>query len=134
MDYVDYTLLAKRGLLKIKKEEEGTVKVDKQGYVDYGSFMGKTENNSGSAGSTSNSSSNPLGSFFDSATSGSASSPTSSSGFSSFFGSENSSSSPSSSSGASDLGFNQLKLKVDDMEYKLDNIIARLSDIENRFS
>jgi len=124
IDYFDYTLLQKKGLLKIEEEpKEENVKIDNQGFVD---FTQSANSVSSSTASVSSASSAPVGDMFgflDSPTSSSANSSSSA-----VYGN----SSISSSSGDTNSDINALRLKLDDTEYKLERLIERLARIEEK--
>jgi len=113
-DYIDYTLLKKRGLLRAGSDRS----VGNDAVVDMTSLSSSPSMSSSSSSSSFNSSS---GSPFDMLNSLASTSS----------GSE-SSSSFSSSSENSDLG--ALKLKIEDIEYKLERLIDRISVLDSKMS
>lgn len=113
--YVDYTLLKKRGLLK---ESEKEVKSENtgSGFIDFTSSISNTNN------STNSSPQANVGNPFDLL-----SSLTSSSNNSNSFSESSSPASsiyPANSSSGDDV--NALKLKIEDLEYKLQRLIERI--------
>ena len=121
VDYFDYTLLQKKGLLKIEEQpKEESVKVDNQGFVDF-----TQSTNSVSSSSQSSSSSAPADNMF-----GFLDNPASSSNPSTSSSIYGNSSSSTSSDNNSDV--NALRLKLDDTEYKLERLIERLAKIEEK--
>lgn len=121
VDVIDYTLLKKRGLLNVKEIEPMGVKCDREGFVDLGSVNQNALPNSETTDSAT------------AATSSEQSSPT----FSNFFGdmgavaSATTASAPSVISETSpDIG--SVKVKVEDLEFKLDRLIDRLSAMEDK--
>ena len=125
VDYVDYTLLQKKGLLKIKNEsqtQEESVKVDNQGFVDFTQSTNSSPSNTVPAASSA-----PAGDMF-----GFLDNPTPPSSSSAIYGNSSSSSSLTSSDTSSDV--NALRLKLDDTEYKIERLIERLARIEEKLS
>jgi ACT domain-containing protein len=112
-DYVDYTLLKKRGILKLKEEKFKNSLSVKDGFVDLTGFKDNMISEpSGSTNSTSN-----FGFLSDMASIGS-SSPS------------NISSNENVKVDESDLS--ALKIKIDDMEYKLERFIERIDKLEEK--
>jgi len=124
-DYIDYTLLKKRGLLKLK--EESLPKLRAEGdFLDLREFA----TNSGNTQTGENSTSSPGGNNnFDFL------------GDMAGVGSNNSTNSgyptPTSSANSlsiSDSDLNALKIKLDDMEYKLERFIERIDKMKEKLS
>jgi len=118
VDFIDYTYLQKRGLIKRKevKNQEG-VSLTKDGFVQ----LSEAEKASVSDNQASSSTFNPFG-FLDNASSGNGSSE-------SYYGN-------SGSGGVSeenkDLEIQGLKNKIEDLEYKLEKLIEKFDFVENK--
>lgn len=118
-EYLDLTDLQKRGLLKIpkEKEEEISTKTDQEGYVDLGGFGSNSGASSSSYGSpesdtsVSNAMDSPFG-MLDSLASSAEPSPN------------------VSSSNLDNKEVQHLKVKIEDLEYKLDRFMERLEKLE----
>lgn len=105
---MDYTLLQKKGILKKSVEEKLPFKMTKEGDIDLTHL--DNSSNSGMAA-------NPFG-FLDSLAGASAlDSPLSSS---------------NNNSSDADSDISTLKIKIDDLEYKLARLIERLESLESR--
>ncbi len=118
VETIDYTLLQKKGFIKKTERVKPGFKVDSAGMID----LTSTANNSIPPVSTDNSNSNPFG-FLDSLaqSSSSTSDNLSSSGY------------PSTSNIQSDgVEMNALKIKIDDLEYKLSQLLEKLSLVESK--
>ena len=113
----DYTLLQKKGYLKVKESKKSGAKVTKDGYFE----LGLEEMASDKSTAASSSNENPL-SFFDnfSANSGTAASP-----LASF-------DAVGSSSAGQNADLKDLSVKLDDFEYKLARIADKLAMIESK--
>ena len=119
IDYFDYTLLQKKGLLKIEEQpKEEIVKVDNQGFVDFTQSINRVSSSTASAPSASSAPAGDMFGFLDN--------PTSSSPSSSIYGNSSSTSSDNNSD------VNALRLKLDDTEYKLERLIERFARIEEK--
>ncbi|MEK6888634.1 MAG: hypothetical protein AABW80_00840 [Nanoarchaeota archaeon] len=108
-DYIDYSLLQKRGLLKPQPKKEND-------FLDLTRQQADrvfTEANSNLPSNAS--SSNPLASFFDSAQNNSPNMPTSQ-GITAY--------------GNDSSDVNSLKLKIEDLEFKIERLIERLNGLE----
>ena len=115
-DYVDYTLLKKKGLLKDEEQQKSDV-------IDFTNTSGASVPVP-SAGSVSVSGeNNPFG-FLDSMASAS-SSPSSSSSYY-----RNDTQSTSSSSSPTEV--NSLKIKVEDLEYKIEKLLEKIAKMEEK--
>lgn len=116
-DYVDYTLLKKRGLLK---ESENTVKSESpgSGFIDFTSSS-NTNNSSNSSSQASVGNPFDLLSSLTSSTNNSSSVNESSNSMAGIY--------PNNSSSNED--FNALKLKIEDLEYKLQRLIERIDSM-----
>ncbi|MEI6731892.1 MAG: hypothetical protein WCK90_04385 [archaeon] len=143
-DMIDYTLLHKRGLLKLPDiKSSGKVSVDKEGFVSFNEnasselpsssllsptaapatdFWSMGTNTSPVAQTSSVDTSSPFG-FLDNAASASPSQ--------SYFDSQPSLSASASSS-PSDL--NALRIKLEDTEYKLERALERLAILESKIN
>jgi hypothetical protein len=119
---IDFTLMHRKGLIKVpERKTNAGVKVNSQGMIDF-SGIGVSE------GSSSSGISSP--SPFSSEQSTGAVSPF---GFLDSMASANSSSSPSgleNSMRSSDLEVNALKLKVDDLDFKIGQLMEKLATME----
>lgn len=117
-DYVDYTLLTKKGILKLKEEKfKNSLKID-GGFVDLTSFRNEGTNEQTSPSGTS-ANTNNFGFLSDMAS----------------IGSSNSSSNNSNEGlkiDESDLS--ALKIKIDNMEYKIDRFIERIDKLEEKLT
>ena len=127
VDFIDYTYLQKRGIIKKEEDKPSGVKMTNDGFLDLNNSAPETAvsaypNNdilgslTGVAETSSNSSAennNPL-SFFDNVSSNSASTIPSNSG-------EN-------------LEVQGLKLKIDDLEYKLSNLLEKMAEISSKLA
>lgn len=118
---IDFTLMHKKGIIKVPERKGlGNVRVNSQGLVDFtGASSDVTSSSSTGSSSSSDSSStqsvSPFG-FLDSLATSSSSSSSSS-------GLENSMRSP-------DMELNALKIKVDDLDFKIGQLVEKLSIIE----
>jgi len=140
-DIIDYTELQKRGILKLKMpEKREDLKMDAEGFVDF-SAINNTQNPASATDAFSGlSTSSSVGL---SANSGSNSTADSSSAFSNFFGDMGAvaASAPSALDAASSqpqitlempAEFSNFKIKVDDLEFKLDRLIDKFTLIEDK--
>ena len=115
-EYVDYTLLKKKGLLKIKKEEvQKNLKTE-------GGFIDLTASKTGEA---EQSSTNNFGFPADS------SSPSPLANFDVINPNMSSSELPANIDGKE---FNALKIKVEDLDYKIDRFIERIDKLEEKLA
>ena len=119
LDYIDYTLLKKKGILKIKDNNNDI------GVIDLTQISSPP-----SSLQTSQSSGSGFGSFFGSADASPPSSPSSSTSY--FDNSPSSSTSSAQSSSSSNSDLSALKIKLEDFEYKIEKLLERLSKIESR--
>ena len=108
VETIDYTLLQKKGFIKKKEEQKTPYSVDSQGMVDLTGNAAKTDSMSA------DSSSSPFG-FLDSLAGASSS---------------NSSASHFDSNGGVEI--NAIRIKIDDLEYKLSNLLEKLALIESK--
>jgi hypothetical protein len=132
-EYMDYTLLKKKGILKLKEEQAQKSLKTEGGFIDFTSF------NSDSPSPQTDSSSTPTNNFgflADMASAGTSNNTSSASplaNFDSFMSSASTSSSTIPGNvDAKDL--NAMKLKMDDMEYKLDRFIERIDKLEEKLA
>jgi len=136
-DYVDITLMAKRGLIKMPNQGNENLKMNKEGYLELVSPAETISNNDSSGSATAQNAASPL-SFFDNFSSN-ANTTANASPLASF-DSVNTSQTASyfsndSNSGASNsLDVNQLKLKIEDLEYKLLRLTETLDLITNKLA
>ena len=112
-DYVDYTLLTKKGILKLKEEKLKSSLRNEGGFVDLTPFRNEVATEPSSTSSTPN-----MGNF----------------GFLSDMASIGSSS-PSSNSCENSPKINEndlseLRIKLDNMEYKFDRFLERIDKLE----
>ena len=110
-DYVDYTLLKKKGILKLKEEKLKSSLKTEGGFVD----LTPLRNEATSASSTNLT--NNFGFLSDMASIGS---------------SNSNSSNENVNVNESDLS--ALKIKIDDMEYKLERFIERIDKLEEKLT
>ena len=108
-DYIDYSLLQKRGLLKVSPKKEND-------FLDLTRQQAEKVFSNNSASNASGS--NPLASFFDDSSSASNSLSSSSSSGITTYGNE------------SPADLSSLKIKIEDIEYKLERLIERLNRLE----
>jgi len=132
-DYVDITLMAKRGLIKMPNQGNENLKMNKEGYLEIVSPAETISNSDSSGSATAQNAASPL-SFFDNVSNSANASPLAS------FDSVNTSQTASyfsndGNSGASNsLDVNQLKLKIEDLEYKLLRLTETLDLITNKLA
>lgn len=124
LDTIDYTLLAKRGLIKKPEEKPLSFKVDSRGMVDLTQV--KDERRMGDSNSTSSNSDGNIANPFN---------------FLDNLGNSSSSSSlspdflaPNPRTNESDAEISSLKIKIDDLEYKLAQLVDKLIMIESKLS
>lgn len=110
-EVIDYTLLHKRGLLKLPAQEK------KDEVIDYTNTSSVSAANPVSS-PPSSSQSNPLGGFFDMTSVANSSQ------------SESNSSPPTILASSSDE-VSSLRVKVDDLEYKIDRLLDRIASLES---
>jgi hypothetical protein len=152
-DYVDYTLLQKKGLLQAEQGASKDVSdfsnqrasqspdalLNSDGYMNFGSNA-TSDNETGVANpfagsnetsSASNESADPLAGFFGGVSN---EVPTSSSESvsSGYFGSADSNETSSASSMDNSSEVSALKIKIEDMEYKLERALERIDSFENK--
>jgi len=115
IDFIDYTMLQKRGFLKKAPEAKSDIKVNSDGMIDFTQMQNTSSNASTNTASTSSS---PFD-FLNSMAGVGASSP---------------SSIPAIFSSSSDTNseLNALKFKLEDTEYKLERLVERLAKIEEK--
>lgn len=124
-DYVDYTELKKRGLLKVPEIKNDGMKVNKEGYIEIlkrenaGSNEMNVINNAQQTGSG-DMASNPFG-FLSSFASSAASTS-----------SDNISNSDNINN--SNVEVAHLKVKLEDLEYKFERLMEKLNLIEDKLS
>jgi hypothetical protein len=115
---IDYTYLQKRGIIKKKEEKKLPYKITKDGMVDLTSHVSEAVSSEFKDSSYSQQqtgmASNPFG-FLDSVSQ-----------------SQGSASASPSSGENSSAELNALKIKIDDLEYKLQRLIERLEQLESR--
>jgi hypothetical protein len=130
-EYVDYTLLKKKGLLKIKEEERQKKFKAEGGFIDFTSF--RNEDNSPQQTAPTGGSPVPnFGFLSDMASAGAANTPSSVNPLANLdtFAPSTSASGLSGSVDAKEL--NAMKIKMDDIEYKLDRFIERIDKLEEK--
>ena len=125
-EYMDYTLLKKKGILKLKKEE--TLKNTKMegGFIDFTAMRNEPQTSS----TNSTTATNNFGFLADMA-SASSSNPSLLANFDSAMSSNPTSNLSENMDGRE---FNALKIKVDDIDYKIDRFIERLDRLEEKLS
>lgn len=119
-EYMDYTLLKKKGFLKIKDEQKMPLKSE-GGFIDFTSFGSQPRNELEQAPKQEPAPS--FGSFFDAPAQTSAN-PSPLANF------DNPTTAVSQNSASLGDDFNALKIKVDDLDYKIDRFIERIDKIE----
>ena len=124
VDYVDYTALQKRGLLKKEYFED-------QKEMELVDLTKNSMPSISDTNSTLTSNTNPL-SFFDNVGSNSSSSPVTSFFDNPIQGPSNPISPPEGLGGSGSDDLSALKIKIDDFEYKFSRLIDRLEKIETR--
>lgn len=133
---IDFTLLQKKGLIKKGPERKLGVKVDKAGFIELANSVGNINGQSSAsvqgtsslgflenmvetqASSASPTSENPLGGFFDNP--------------SQFNPPQMPGGDERPNAGASADELNSLKVKLDDLEYKLGVLLDRIEKLESR--
>lgn len=110
IETIDYTLLQKKGFIKKPEENKSGLKVDSQGMLD---LTSNANSQSGTPAQMNNESINPFG-FLDSLAQSS-----SSSGLGNISSNDN-------------AEISTLKIKIDDLEFKLAQLIDKLSIIESK--
>jgi len=114
-DYVDYTLLQKKGILKLKEEKLKSSLRNEGGFVDLTPFRNEVTNEPADSSNTTTNTNN-FGFLSDMASVGS------------------SSSSVSSDNSINDSDLSALKIKIDNMEYKIDRFIERIDKLEEKLT
>jgi hypothetical protein len=130
-EYMDYTLLKKKGLLKMKEQElQKSIKTEGD-FVDFTSFGTKESAPSSPTPETNTSNFGFLADMASAGTANSSPSPNPLANFETF--------TPAASTSVSGIPntvdgkeLNALKLKMDDMEYKLDRFIERIDKLEEK--
>lgn len=115
-DYVDYTILKKKGLLKDEEQPKSDV-------IDFTNTSGASVPVPSVSSAAGSGESNPFG-FLDSMASASASS--SSSG-GSYYGNDTQTSQTNSPSDV-----NSLRIKVEDLEYKIEKLLEKIAKMEEK--
>jgi len=146
-DLIDYTALEKRGLIKKKEIINHAVPVSKDGFIDFSAIgqdkinqiVGTASSNQSSAQSSPIQQSSPtptFSSFWDNVPGAQQSAQTASSTTSSadanYYGNQSSTTPLSASSDNSDIS--ALKVKLDDLEYKLSKLTETLDLITSKLS
>jgi hypothetical protein len=124
-EYVDYTLLKKKGILKIPEQKKLPIKSE-GGFVDFTAF-GSHENNAQETPT------NNFGFLGDMASAGAANNPSSANplaNFDTLNTPAGSAAGLSNNMDAKEMG--SLKIKIENMEYKLDRFIERIDRIEEK--
>ena len=130
-EYIDYTLLKKRGLLKIKEDEIQKKFKAEGGFIDFTAF--RNENSSQQQAQPASSSPAPNFDFLSNmAAAGAANNSQSVNPLANLdtFAPSTSASEISGSVDAKEL--NAMKIKMDDIEYKIDKFIERLDKLEEK--
>ncbi len=133
-DYIDLTLLAKKGFIKTPKIEKDNLKMNKEGYLEVvGNPSVPAESSSNVTQNTfsnNTSSASPFGSFFGD------NSPVSSTGTSNDstgnYYASSINEAPQSSPSLNGVDVNTMKIKIEDLEYKLDQFLQKLNLIEEK--
>ena len=137
-EYIDYTLLKKKGLLKIKENEMQKKFKTEGGFIDFTAF--RNEDNSAQQASTANSSPAGLGASpepnFDflsnMASAGAANNSQSVNPLASLNAFTPSTSTAEISGNVDAKELNAMKIKMDDIEYKIDKFIERIDKLEDK--
>lgn len=142
-DYIDITQMAKRGLVKVPNQGNDNLKVNKEGYIEILPNANSSSNSAPVGSAPSSPASSPF-SFFDNPSpsnqAGAQAGSQASSNFNplaSFDSVAQSSSSGSvygDESNTSSLDVNQMKLKLEDLEYKLSRLSETLDLITNKLA
>ena len=134
-EYVDYTLLKKKGLLKAKEEQVRKSVKTEGGFIDFTSMRNEPSSNNSYSNSTTapETNTNNFGFLADMASSAINSQVNSSpfANFDSVLPSTSASELPGSADGKE---FNALKIKVDDLDYKIDRFIERIDKLEEKLA
>jgi len=117
-DYVDYTLLRKKGILKLKEEKFKNSLSVEDGFVDLTGFKNETTSEQSIPTNTSVNTNN-FGFLGDMASIGSSNSSTNR---------------PSEGLKVNEDDLSALKIKLDDMEYKLERFIERIDKLEEKLN
>ncbi len=124
VDYVDYSLLKKKGLIKAQQDNLNSIKTD-GGFIDFTSIKNETQSSPANATSTETPTNNNFAFLADMAGVGSSSST------------NNNNQTTQLEVDNNNLEFkdvNSLKVKIDDMEYKLERFIERINKLEEQLS
>ena len=118
-EYMDYTLLKKKGILKLKKEE--TLKNTKMegGFLDLTS-MRNEPSSSEQSNSSNTTMPNNFGFLADMASAG--------------LNSQSNQTSFDNNLKIDEKEFNMLKVKIDDIDYKIDRFIERIDRLEEKLA
>ncbi len=135
-EYVDYTLLKKKGLLKLKEEQAQKSLKTEGGFIDFTSLANNSPSSQADSSTSSSTPTDNFGFLADMASAGAAGSTASASPLANF-----DTFTPATSTSASAIPdnvdakeLNALKLKMDDMEYKLDRFIERIDKLEEKLA
>jgi hypothetical protein len=130
-DYVDYTLLKKKGILKLPEEKKLPIKSE-GGFIDFTAFnTPETANANNLAQETAT----PNFDFLNNMAAAGASTPSSDNNVSPLANFD--AIQPASSTSLlsqDDKELNALKIKIDDMDYKLDRFIERIDKLEEKLN
>ena len=116
-EYVDYTLLKKKGILKLKEEQALKNTKIEGGFIDFTAMRNEPVSNEKSS-SENTTMPNNFGFLADMASASSSNS--------------NPLTSFDNNLRIDEKEFNMLKVKMDDMEYKLDRFIERIDKLEEK--
>lgn len=148
LELIDYVALQKRGLIK-KKASTGKLPITKEGYIDLGAankeLVDNIANSSSSTPSSlldNNSATSPQStstpgftSFWDQLPGQTTATLTAPAEATSYYGSQSDTSSSSSNNSSSSTDYSDLaslKVKLDDLEYKLSRLTEKLDAISSR--
>jgi len=124
LDTIDYTLLAKRGLIRRSEEKPLSLKVDSRGMIDLTQINNEGRRNdlNSTSSNVNNGNTNPFN-FLDNLANSSSSNNLSSDFLA-----------PNPKTNESDAEIISLKIKIDDLEYKLAQLVDKLIIIESKLS
>lgn len=117
MDVIDLPMLEKRGLIKIPKRKNSGLK-SRDGFLDFTDARAENIALSRLTNSSSSSSAGSSGSPFNF--------------LDSLAGAGNTGNSLSSSSSGDSSGLNELKIKIEDLEYKLGRLLERIESMDSK--
>lgn len=114
-DYVNYTLLQKKGILKLKEEKLKSSLRNEGGFIDLTPFRNEVASEQATPQTSAPVNTSNFGFLSDMASIGSSNTP---------------SESAVESTNASESGLSELRIKIDNMEYKIDRFLERIDKLE----